>query len=254
MFSLKGKKALVTGASRGIGKGIALELAKAGADVAVNFHSSRKEAEKVVKQIKKLGRISFSVQADVSDETQVKNMFLLVKKKFKRLDILVNNAGVLDFSPLDKMTDKQWNKVLDTDLKGQFHCAREAVKIMKKQKKGKIINIASVASGQVGVGFPSLAHYCAAKGGVVALTEEMALELGKYNINVNSIAPGAIDTDMIKSVKTDKKQLQGILARIPKGRLGNPEDIGSAVVFLASDEADYVTGVMLPVDGGWLSG
>lgn len=251
MFDLTGKKALVTGASRGIGRGIALCLAKAGADVAVNFHSNASEAQIVVQEIKKLGRGSFPLQADVSSAENVAKMFAELKNKWGRLDILVNNAGVLSYAPFAQLTDEQWDSVIDTNLKGQFMCAREAVKLMGQ--KGKIINIASIASGGVGVGYAQLAHYTASKGGVVGMTEAMAVDLGP-GINVNAIAPGAIETDMAKGVTENEQVKAGLLAKLPKKRLGQPEDIGVAAVFLASDEADYVTGATLNVDGGWLAG
>jgi len=252
MFSLKNKKALVTGASRGIGKGIALALATQGADVAVNYHSKKDEAEEVVEEIKKMGRDSFSFRADVSNSSEVAEMFEQIKQKWGKLDILVNNAGIVEFVDFESMTEEQWDGVLDINLKGQFLCSQRALKLMNSGSK--IINIASIASGGVGVGFPGVAHYTASKGGVVALTENMALDLGKKGINVNTIAPGIIETDMTQEMLQDEKTKQGILMRIPKGRAGIPADIGAAAVFLASDEADYITGVVLYVDGGWLAG
>ncbi len=254
MFSLTGKKALVTGASRGIGKAIALALAKQGADVAINFRSKIEEAQKVAEEIKKLGRKSLVIQADISQKDQVDKMLKKVVDNFGEIDILVNNAGVIDFKPFDQMSEADWDKIIDVNLKGQFLCIRATVPYMEKAGKGRIINLASVASGGVGVGFPNLAHYCASKGGVVALTEELALELSPKGINVNAIAPGAIDTDMTKSIKNNSEALKGTLARIPKGRLGKPEDIAAMAVFLASDEADYCTGAVFYVDGGWLAG
>ena len=251
MFSLKGKKALVTGASRGIGKGIALALATQGADVAINYHSSQEEAEKVVSEIKRVGQDSFSLQADVSNSPQVAKMFAEVKNKWGRLDILVNNAGILKFANFEEISEEDWDKILDVNLKGQFLCAKEAVKLMSQG--GRIINIASVASGGVGIGFNQIAHYTASKGGVVALTENMALELAKKGINVNAIAPGVIETDMTAGMLSDEKAKTDLLARIPKGRMGKPQDIGAAVAFLASSEADYITGTVLYVDGGWLA-
>ena len=252
MFSLKNKKALVTGGSRGIGRGIALALATQKADVAINYHSKKEEAEKVVNEIKKIGQDSFSIQADVSDATAVAEMFSKIKSKWGKLDVLVNNAGVLKFAPFDQITEKDWDKIIDVNLKGQFLCARQAVKLMGKG--AKIINIASIASGGVGVGFANIAHYTASKGGIVALTENMAVDLGKIGLNVNSIAPGVIETNMTKDMLADEKAKAGFLARIPKGRIGQPKDIGAAVAFLASDEADYITGIVLYVDGGWLAG
>lgn len=251
MFNLEGKKALVTGGSRGIGRGIALALAKSDASVAVNYHSKAQEAEVVVEEIKKLGGNSFSVQADVSNKEQVVKMFEEVKNKFGQLNILVNNAGIFYMNPIDKITEEEWDKVLDINLKGQFLCIQEAIKIMPAG--GKIINIASIASGGVGVGFGNIAHYVSSKGGVIGMTEDLAMELGPRGININAIAPGVIETDMTSGMLADEKTRMGMLGRIPKGRFGKPEDIGAATVFLVSDEADYITGAVIYVDGGWLS-
>lgn len=253
MFDLKRKKALVTGGSRGIGRGIVLALAEQGADVAVNYHSSKKEAEAVVAEIKKIGRKAFSIQADVSSVDEVMRMFKGVREEWNSLDILVNNAGIAYYSSFETMTEEEWDKTLDTNLKGQFLCAREAVKLMK-EKGGKIVNISSIASGGAGIGSARISHYVASKGGVAALTEALAVELAPYKINVNAIGPGFIDTDMTQDLLSDPKVKQGMLARIPKGRFGKPADIGAAAAFLASDEADYITGVLLYVDGGWLTG
>ena len=251
MFDLTGKKALVTGGSRGIGQGIALALAKQGADVAINFHSKAQEAEVVVASIKALGRDSFAIQADVSNKESVAKMFEEIKTKWGKLDILVNNAGIVQFAAFEELTEEQWDAILDTNLKGQFLCSQQAVKLMGQG--GRIINIASIASGGVGVGFSHIAHYTASKGGVVALTENMALDLATKGINVNAIAPGIIETDMTKGMLGDEKAKIVLMARIPKGRVGKPEDIGAAAAFLASNEADYITGAVLYVDGGWLA-
>lgn len=251
MFELTEKKALVTGGSRGIGRGIALALAKQGADVAINYHSNAEEAEKVVAEIKALGRNSFAVQADVSNKESVAKMFKEIKTKWGKLDILTNNAGIVQFAAFEELTEEQWDAILDTNLKGQFLCSQQAVKLMGQGSR--IINIASIASGGVGVGFSHIAHYTASKGGVVALTENMALDLAAKGINVNAIAPGIIETDMTKDMLGDEKTKVGLMARIPKGRVGKPEDIGVAAAFLASNEADYITGVVIYVDGGWLA-
>jgi len=251
MFDLTGKKALVTGGSRGIGRGIALALAKQGADMAINYHSNLEEAEKVVAEIKALGRDAFAIQADVSNSQSVIKMFEEIKTKWGKLDILVNNAGVVQFAAFEELTEEQWDQVLDTNLKGQFLCSQQAVKLMGRGSR--IINIASIASGGVGVGFSHIAHYTASKGGVVALTENMALDLAPKGINVNAIGPGVIETDMTKGMLGDEKAKMGLMTRIPKGRVGKPEDIGAAAAFLASDEADYVNGTVLYVDGGWLA-
>lgn len=252
MFDLTGKKALVTGGSRGIGRGIVLALAEQGADVVVNFHSRQEEANEVVGRVKALGRESWAIQADVSQKDQVEKMFGQIKEKWGKLDILINNAGVLSYGAFEEITQEQWDQVLNVNLKGQFLCAQQAAKLMEIGGWGRIINIASISSGGVGVGFPNLTHYTASKGGVVGMTENMALELAKKGINVNAIAPGAIETDMAKGVLEDEKVKQGLLARVPKGRIGQPKDIGAAAAFLASEEADYVNGVVLYVDGGWL--
>jgi len=252
MFKLTGKKALVTGGSRGIGRGIVLALATQGAEVAINYHSHKEEAEEVAAEVKKMGREALIIQADVSQSSQVKDMFEEVKKRWGKLDILVNNAGILKFAPFEQITEDDWDKVLDVNLKGQFLCAQEAIKLMGKGSR--IINIASIASGGVGVGFASLAHYTASKGGIIALTENMAVDLGAKGINVNAVAPGVIESDMTKEMLADEKQAQGLMARIPRKRVGKPEDIGAAAAFLASDEADYITGTVLYVDGGWLAG
>jgi len=255
MFDLTNKVALVTGASRGIGRGIALILAQAGADVAVNYVSSEAEAEKVVVQIKNLGKKAISIRADVSKKEEVDFMVEEVIRQFGKIDILVNNAGIISFKPFLEMEEAEWQRVIDVNLKGQFLVAQVVARQMvKKGTGGRIINISSIASGQVGTGFPNLVHYCSSKGGVVAMTEAMALELGPHRINVNAIAPGAIETDMIKDMLVDEKSRQGFLARIPKGRIGKPEDIGAMAVFLASDESDYCTGATFYVDGGWLAG
>lgn len=250
MFDLTGKKALVTGGSRGIGRGIALALAKQGADVAVNYHRNAEEAQKVVAEIQALGREAFSVQADVSKTEDVVRMFAAVMTKWGKLDILANNAGIAPAAvPIEQMTDDQWDSVIDINLKGQFLCAREAAKVMKPGSK--VINTASIASGGQGVGFGRLASYVASKGGVIGLTEDLAVDFGPRGININAVAPGIIETDMTKEIIAAGGQ--GLLTKIPKGRFGKPEDIGAAVAFLASNEADYITGVVLYVDGGWLA-
>jgi 3-oxoacyl-[acyl-carrier protein] reductase len=251
MFSLEGKKALVTGSSRGIGKGIALCLAKAGASVVVNYRSSKEKAEEVVNEIKSLGLDSFSVQADVSKKEDIKRMMGEIKSKFQSLDILVNNAGVVTFNNIEEMEEDEWDRVLDVNLKGQFLCIKEVIKIMSKN--GKIINISSIASGGAGVGFGKIPHYAASKGGIIGLTEDLAIDLADKGINVNSIAPGVIETDMTESMVKGEESSKKLLEHIPKNRFGVPEDIGNAAVFLASDEADYITGSVLYVDGGWLT-
>lgn len=253
MFSLKNKTAIITGARRGIGKGIALKMAEAGVNVVVS-DINQEECQKVVEEAEKLGIKGLAVKCDVTQKEEVEKMIKAAKDKFGRLDILVNNAGIAIFKPFLEMTEEDWDKTLDINLKGYFLCAQAAAREMVKNKWGRIINIASVASGQVGIGFPNLAHYCASKGGIIAMTEELALELSPKGINVNAIGPGVIQTEMTKGILEDEKTKQGLLARIPKGRVGQPQDIGYAAVFLASDEADYITGATLFIDGGWLAG
>jgi len=250
MFNLNGKIALVTGGSRGIGKGIALSLAKMGADIAINYAASSEKAKETADEIIKMNRLSKIYKADVSQKAEIEIMINAIVQDFGKIDILVNNAGILSYEPFLEMKEETWDKLLDINLKGQFLVSQAVAKQMVKQETGgKIINIASIASGQVGVGYPMISHYCASKGGVIALTEAMALELVKYKINVNAIAPGAVDTDMTKGTSSPET-----LKRIPMGKMGKPEDIGSMAVFLASDEAGYCTGATFYVDGGYLAG
>ncbi len=241
---LGNKVAIVTGAGRGIGRAIAIAFAKEGAKVVVNsLHADH--AESVAKEIKKSGGVAIAAAGDVSSSKDVTAVFNAAIKKFKKIDILVNNAGVVHTEPLLEITEKEWNETLAVDLKGTFLCSQAAAKVMKKG--GRIINISSIAGV---VGFPQLAPYCASKGGVIELTRELALELAP-DINVNSIGPGVIETDMTKDLLADKKARDGLLASIPLGRAGKPEDIAKAAVFLASDDSSYMTGQTIFIDGGW---
>ena len=246
-----GKTAIVTGARRGIGRAIALALAREGANVVVG-DISREDCQKVVDEIKGLGRRGLALKCDVSSTDDVEDMVRRTVAEFGRVDILVNNAGIISYKPFLELTDEDWDKTLNVNLKGQFLCARAAARDMVKNKWGRIINIASISSGGCGIAFPLIAHYTASKGGVVALTEALALELTPQGINVNAICPGAIDTDMAKGVK-ESGQLAQVLTRIPKGRLGQPEEIARLVVFLASEESDYMSGSAIVIDGGWLT-
>jgi 3-oxoacyl-[acyl-carrier protein] reductase len=250
-MKLSGKTAIVTGARRGMGRATALALAREGANVVVS-DISQEDCQKVVDEIEKLGRKGLAFKCDVSSSGDVEDMVKRTVAEFGRVDILVNNAGILTFKPFLELTDEDWDKTLSVNLKGQFLCARAAAKVMAKNKWGRIINIASISSGGCGIAFPLIAHYTASKGGVVALTEALALELTSQGINVNAICPGAIDTDMSKGVK-EGGQLAQVLARIPKGRLGQPEEIASLAVFLASEESDYISGAAIVIDGGWLT-
>jgi len=249
---LEGKAAVVTGSSRGIGRAIAIKLAKEGANVVVN---SRKKtsAQEVVDEIKKMGckGKAIAVEGDVSKVETAKRLVDAAVKEFGSLDIFVNNAGVISYANFLDLSVKDWDALMAVDLKGVFLCSQAAARQMIKQGNGgKIINISSIAGF---IGFHNLPHYCAAKAGVIELTKQMALELASHRINVNSIGPGAIQTDMTKDIEDDPKQLKQILARIPMGRLGQPEEIANVAAFLASDEASYVTGETIFVDGGWLT-
>jgi len=229
-----------------------LALAEQGADVVINYTSSKDKAEMVAQEVEAKGRKALIIQADVSKRSEVVSMFEQIKQEWGAVDILVNNAGVLRGGEFSEFSEEMLDEVLGVNLKGQFFCAQEAVKMMRNG--GRIINIASISSGGTGVGFAQIEAYTASKGGVIGLTENLALDLGPKGINVNAIAPGVIDTDMSRGTSDDKEMGEAVLRRIPKGRVGKPEDIGAAAAFLASDEADYITGVTLYVDGGWLAG
>jgi NAD(P)-dependent dehydrogenase (short-subunit alcohol dehydrogenase family) len=249
-MKLKNKVALITGSRRGIGFGIAQEMAKEGAKIVIS-DIDLKECERACNKLGGKNKTkTFAIKCDVSKKSEVEDMVAQVVKKFGRLDIMVNNAGIVRFSPLNKKTEDDWDFTLDINLKGAFFGAQAAAKQMIKQKSGKIISIASIAGF---VGFENIVDYCASKGGVIAMTKELALELAKYNINVNAIAPGIIKTKMTEDMLKDKKTREDLLAQTPLGRVGKPEDIGKAAVFLASDDASFITGHTLVVDGGWLS-
>lgn len=253
MFELKNKIALVTGARRGMGRTHALALAKQGAKVAVT-DIDKNECEAVVKEITALGGEAAAFKLDVSSGAEVEKVFDEVVKRFGGLHILVNNAGIYFPKPALELTEAEWDKMLAINLKGQFLCAKRAAKEMAKNKWGRIINIASVASGQVGVGISGGAHYTASKGGIIGMSETLAIEWAPLGITVNVIGPGIIDTPMVGAVEIPKAAMEGMLARVPMKRMGKPEEISAAVAFLASEEASYVTGATFFVDGGWLAG
>ncbi len=254
IFDLTGKVAIITGSRRGIGQGIALMMAQAGAKVVVS-DINLKECEKVVEEIKMIGSDGLAVKCDVTNKKEVEEMVQKTVKKFSKLDILVNNAGICwPIKPLTELTEEEWDKIVDINLKGYYLCAQAAVPEMAKQKWGRIINIASIASGGQGFGSANISHYVATKGGVIGLTESWALEFASLGINVNAICPGITETPMVDPFLADPQAKQGFLVKIPKKRFGQPKDIGAAAVFLASEEADYVNGISLVVDGGWLAG
>lgn len=242
---LKGKNALVTGASRGIGRAIALELASNGANIAVNYAGSEDRAQAVVNEITQMGVRAIKVQANVTNDSDVKAMMKEVIGEFGSLDILVNNAGITKDNLLMRMKEEEFDQVIDTNLKGVFLCTKAVTRQMMKQKYGKIINVASI----VGVsGNPGQANYVAAKAGVIGMTKSVALELASRNILVNAVAPGFIATDMTDALT--EEQQQAILNRIPLAKLGQPEDVARVVRFLASEDADYITGQTIHIDGG----
>ena len=249
-FSLKGKVALVTGARQGIGEGIALELGRAGANVMLVDLDAKKCAP-VVAKLLKLGVKADAISADVSDHEAALTAIAATVKSFKKLDILVNNAGIYPYKPVLEMTEEDWDKVLDVNLKGVFNFSQAAARQMASQGKGgRIVNVSSIASI---VGFSGLTHYCASKGGVNGFTRALALELAQKNVTVNAVLPGAIDTPGATGLLKDPKTREVFLQMIPAHRFGLPKDIAAAVLYLASDEASYVTGQTITVDGGWTS-
>ena len=241
----EGKVALVTGASRGIGRAIALALAAEGADVAVNYAGSEAAAKEVAAEIEAMGRKAFVIQADIASTEASTAMVEAVVKEFGRVDVLVNNAGITRDGLLMRMKEEDWDAVITTNLKGVFNCTKAAIKYMMKQKSGNIVNISSI----VGVmGNAGQANYCAAKAGVIGFTKATAKEVAARGIRVNAIAPGFIKTDMTSVLP--EKVVEAMLAGIPLNRLGETEDIAKAVLFLASSDANYITGQTLHVDGG----
>jgi len=242
---LRGRTALITGASKGVGKGIALELARQGCNVAVNYNSDPRGAEATAAEITAIGAKAFTTQASVADSAQVDRMFSEVFDRFPKLDILVNNAGVQTWKPLLELEESEWDRVLDTNLKGCFLCTQRAARRMKDTGGGRIINI---GSGCNKVPFPNLVNYTSSKGGIEMFTKVAAMELGKYGITVNCVAPGAVE---IERTKEEAGDYAGTWARLtPLGRVGLPVDVAKTVVYLASDLADFVTAQTIWVDGG----
>ena len=245
MFDLANKVALITGASSGIGRASAIALAGQGASVAIAARRVEK-LEELKKEIEGKGGKALVIPMDVTKRESVDAGIAQTVVTFGRLDILLNNAGALDHSPFLEMQEEKWDLIIDTNLKGYYYVAQAAAKEMAKNKWGRIINVASIASGGIGVGIAQLVHYTASKGGVIGFTEALAVELSTNGILVNAIAPGAIDTEMIKGV-----DMTPFLGRLAVKRVGKPEEIAAAVVYLASDEASYTTGATLYIDGGW---
>ncbi|MDF2963126.1 MAG: 3-oxoacyl-ACP reductase [Paenibacillus sp.] len=250
MARLKNKVALVTGGSRGIGEAIAIRLAEEGAHVAVNYTSdrSRSLAEKVKEQIEALGSKAIVVQADVGNKEQVEAMFQQMQRELGDIEILVNNAGIAPFEPFMKVTEETWDRTYNTNVKSIFVCSQLAAKTMIEKRYGKIINVLSTAS--LVVTSPVIPHYQSSKAAANMLTKGMAIELGKYNINVNAVGPSTVDTDMCTDFLADPRIRAQEVEANPMKRLGTARQIGDAVVFLASEEAMQINGHLLMVDGG----
>ena len=247
-MKLKNQVAIVTGASRGIGSSIAINLAKEGAKVVVNYHKNLEGAKRVIKEIERLGQKAIAFRADVSKSDEVNRMVKTALATFGRIDILVNNAGIAPFVPLLELSEEIWDKTIDTNLKSAFLCSQAVAKVMLKQKGGKIINITSVGAE---AGQRYLAHYDASKGGMNSLTKAMAIELGQYGINVVAVGPGPIAIERNLRRIPDFREVAG--KKLPLRRAGEVEDIAKTVVFLASKDASFITGQILYVDGGLLA-
>ena len=246
-MTFEGRVALVTGAGRGIGKTIALAFAREKAHVVINDIYPKDELEKITREISTSGVRALAIQADVSQSDQVKDMIGQVEKTFQRLDILVNNAGIIRRGTIETVTEEDWDQVIRINLKGTFNCCKAVVAIMKRQRMGKIVNVSSVA-GKTG-DITSAPGYGPSKAAIDALTKTLALQLAQYGINANAVAPHAIATEM--SAEWSEEKRKSIIEAIPLKRLGKPEDVAEAVLFLASDKANFITGEILDVNGGF---
>ena len=244
-LGLEGKVAIVTGGSLGIGQSVALELARAGANVAVNYRRHDKEANAVVGEIDKMGRQGMAVKADVASYQDAQDMVTRVVEKFGRLDILVCNAGITWDGVIWKMTEQQWDQVISVNLKGYFNYNKAAAMVFKDQKYGKIVNVSSINGMR---GKFAQANYAASKGGEIAMSKSLAKELGKFNVNVNVVAPGMVLTDMMQDVPPEFQQKA--LDETVLGRFATPEDVANLVVFLCSDMSRHITGEVIKIDGG----
>jgi 3-oxoacyl-[acyl-carrier protein] reductase len=244
-LSIDGKIALVTGGSRGIGRAITLELAKEGVKIAVNYRSREKEAEEVVEAVAATGGEAMAIAADVTQGVQVEAMVKQINDSWGGIDILVNNAGIIHDSLLMRMTEEVWDSVIDTNLKGAYHCTKAALRSMVRERWGRIINVVSVAGIEGNFG---QSNYAASKGGLIAFTRSIAKEVAARNITVNAVAPGFIDTEIVAGITPEFRKL--IISRIPLGAFGQVEDVASMVAFLASEKGKYITGEVIRVDGG----
>ena len=248
LMRLKNKVAIVTGSSRGVGRAIATAFGEQGADVVVNYSSSQKAADEVVEKIKSFGSRAIAIRADVAKKAEVEALTKAAIEEFGRIDVLVNNAGFTRPAMMLKMTEDEWDQVLDIHLKGAFLCSQAAAQHMKDQNSGKIINVTSVAGL---VGTVGQINYSAAKGGIISMTKSAARELARNNICVNAISLGIVATDMTEKIRTDEKLSEIYMNRILLKKFAEAEDITPAFVFLASDEGSYITGQILCVDGGY---
>lgn len=245
--SLQGKVAIVTGAATGIGRAIAIEMARRGATVVVNYIGKADPAQQVVKTIKGGNGAALTIEADVSSSQQVSGMIAQTVAQFGHIDVLVNNAGIEKEIPFLDLPEAEWDRIIAVDLKGPFLCTQAAAREMAKRKKGTIINISSVHED---LPFPGYAPYCAAKGGLRMLCRDLALELAKFNINIVNVAPGAIDTPINDATMKNPEKVLALKREIPLGRVGKPEDVAKLVCYLASDDASYITGTTVVIDGG----
>lgn len=244
---LEGKVALVTGGGRSIGRAICLGLAHEGADVTVNYERDARAAEEVVGLVRSLGRRALAVQADVSNREQVERLVAEVVNGLGHIDVLVNNAGTISRQPFLELSEENWNRVVDVNLKGVFLVGQAVAREMARHGGGTIVNVSSIADTMPS---PGQAHYCAAKAGVTMLTRNMALELAPYGIRVNAVEPGLVNTEMTRSRFPDPDSRAAALTRLPLGRFGDPEEIAGAVVYLASHESSFATGAIIRLDGG----
>ena len=246
-MKLKDGVAIVTGGARGIGRGIALTFLREGARVTI-IDSDKERLEMLKREIEKEYKEAFTISCDITKSSEVNGMVNQVHKKFNRIDILVNNAGIIRRGTIETVTEQDWDRVIEVNLKGTFNCCKAVVEIMKSQRYGKIVNISSIA-GKMG-DITSAPGYGPSKAGVDALTKTLARQLAPYGINVNAVSPHAIETEM--SAQWSEERRKEIIASIPLGRLGKPEDVANAALFLASDEASFITGEILDVNGGAL--
>ena len=250
-YRLEGRTCVVTGASRGLGRAIALRMAQEGCDVVVNYNTRAEEAAESAAEIEELNRRALVMKGDVSRKADVELLAQRALEDFGKVDILVNNAGVFMVKPSLELTEDEWDRTIDVNLKGVFLCSQIIGKAMIERRTGVIINISSVVAS---ASFPNRAAYCAAKAGVVSLTKTLAIEWAQYNVRVNCVAPAYVETERIRDeVRAGIRDISRIVERTPMRRLGYPREVANVVAFLASDDACFVTGETLPVDGGWLA-